>query len=62
MSILLAAFHTMDPVSIGMTCVKLNPESMMSMHSGWVSVLGPKRSPWGIKDAAGWISACRISR
>jgi hypothetical protein len=50
---LLTAFHTTCPPMIGTTWVKLKPESMISMHSGFANPGRSKRVPWGIVDAAG---------
>lgn len=52
MSYLFTAFQTIEPLSIGTTCVKLNPESTMSMHSGEGSPSSTKRFPCGTRAAA----------
>lgn len=42
------AFHTICPLRIGMTCVKLKPESITSMHSAGGRSGCANRVPYGI--------------
>jgi hypothetical protein len=49
---LLTAFHTIFPLSNGTTCVKLNPESIIIVHSGVDKPGTANKFPNGITDAA----------